>query len=66
MNTSRIDLSENGDSDDIYGTPSEVFEHMLIIVTAVTSTIPHSPATPAVIIRITRRIVTGGYSGDVT
>ena len=64
--TSRIVLSENGASDDIYGTPREVFEHILIIITAVAMTIPHSPQSPPIIIKMNLSIVTGGYSGEVT
>ena len=66
INTSLIVRKENGASDAIYGTPREVLAHMLINTTAVTSTIPHNPATPAVIIKITRSIVIGGYNGEVT
>ena len=55
-----IVLSENGASDDIYGTPSEVFEHILIIITAVARTIPHSPQSPPTIIKMNLGIEMGG------
>ena len=58
--TSRIVLSENGASDDIYGTPSDVFEHILIIMTAVARTIPHNPQNPPTIIKMNLSIEIGG------